>query len=119
LVYDQNLWKICLIILLFPEVGLFLEVGQGVVHASVGQTVTPLTSSQGYVAVHFLHTETLTDKSQVVRPQKSTNNLPYTITIMAEQGPSRGMDSMNPHCQSGGWPCAFCSKASVERFSCC
>ncbi len=28
LVYDHNLSKICLSILLFPEVGLFLEVGQ-------------------------------------------------------------------------------------------
>jgi hypothetical protein len=28
LVYDHNLLKICLSILLFPEVGLFLEVGR-------------------------------------------------------------------------------------------
>jgi hypothetical protein len=28
LVFDHNLSKICLSILLFPEVGLFLEVGQ-------------------------------------------------------------------------------------------
>ncbi len=28
LVYNHDLWKICLPILLLPEVGLFLEVGQ-------------------------------------------------------------------------------------------
>jgi hypothetical protein len=28
LVYNHNLFKICLSILLFPEVGIFLEVGQ-------------------------------------------------------------------------------------------
>ena len=49
---------------------------QGVVHASVGQKVTLLASSQGYVAVHFLHTVTPTDES--------TNDLPNTITMVAE-----------------------------------
>jgi hypothetical protein len=40
------------------------------VQANVGQKATPLTSSHGYVALHFLHTKTMTEESQVARLHK-------------------------------------------------
>jgi hypothetical protein len=46
------------------------KMNDGMVQANVGHKVTPITSSEGYVAVHFLHTKTLTDESQVVRLHK-------------------------------------------------
>jgi hypothetical protein len=79
----------------------------GMVHANEGQNVTPLTSSQGYVAVHFLLMKTLTDESRVARPHKK-HKQPCKHHHHSGRAAcaSSGVDLMNTHHRKGGRPCA-------------